>query len=620
MKKAIKWIAIVAGILVILLIVGVVALPFIIPVEKIKEFAVARISETINREVKIEKVSFNIFEGIKLEKLSISNREGFAKKPFITADAIALRYAFWPIFRREIIIKELRLVKPEILIEKNAAGVFNFSDLTKKKAEKAEKAGEAEKAGKGFSMIIDTFSIRGGRVTYVDYGTKTSSEIKNTDLTISGITLAMLKPIDFKFSSTAVYKGKNIPLSLSGKVGLDLVNDQIKIPSLSLGIAGEKANISANVSRLKTGPTINFSISSNKLSIDPLLAVFTAGATAPKKKEPGATTKTVNKFTASIPAKLRLKGDFDIGNLSLLNFKVDKAKLGVVLDNKIVSADVREIRIYDGTLSGKTKIYLSTPGVGYSANLKLAGLDAAPFANAIVETFLTKLTDYKDLVNKVYGKLDVSFGIKGQGVEVSDILANADASGSLSLKNGELKRLKTVDAIADKIKAPALKQDLKISELSASFTMKNQVVNIKDLDLKDHDINVAFKGGIDLAKLIYVSGNRLTLKGSPSLTKGLSKEYDLFRDDKGWLEITFELTGDLKKPIPAPVLEKPVEKAIGKIKLKIEAKKVEIEEAAQKKVEEEKARLKKEAEKKVEEEKKRLEEEAKKQLKDLIKF
>lgn len=617
MKKAIKWIAITAGILVVVLVVGVVALPFIIPVEKIKEFAVAKISETINREVKIEKASFNIFEGIKLEKLSVSNGRGFSKKPFVTADAIALRYAFWPIFRREIIIKELRLVKPEILIEKNARGVFNFSDLTKKKRPKAK----AEEKKQSFSMIIDTFSIRDGRVSYIDYGGKTSSEIKNADLTISGITLAMLKPIDFKFSSTAVYKGKNIPLSLAGKVGLDLKNDMIKIPSLSLGIAGEKAAISANVSRLKTGPSIDFSISSKKLSIDPLLAVFTAGATAPKKKAArGVLTKTVNKLTAGVPRKLRIKANIDIGNLSLFNFKVDRAKLGVTLNNKVVSADVQEIKIYGGKLSGKTTIYLSTPGLGWSANIKLAGLDAAPFSNAVVETFLTKLPDYKDLLNKVYGKLDLTVGIKGSGVEAPDILKKANVSGSLLLKNGELKRLKTIDAIADKIETPALKQDLKISKLSASFVMVNQVVEIKDLDLKDHDLNVTFKGFLDLARLHYVAGNRLTLKGSPRVTKNLPREYNLFRNEEGWLEATFELTGNLKKPIPALVLEKPLEKAIGKLKVKIEAKKVEIETAAKKKAAEEKKRLEAEAKKKAEEEKKRLKEEAKKQLKDLIKF
>ena len=615
MKKVIKWIAIIAGILIIFLMVGVIALPFVIPLEKIKDLATAKISETINREVKIEKVSFNIFEGIKLEGLTVSNRAGFAKKPFVSADAIALRYAFWPLFQRQIIIKELRLVKPEILIEKNAAGVFNFSDLTQKKA--APKKKEKKEAKEpGFSMVVDTFSIRNGKITYADYGTKTSTELKEADLTVSGITLALLKPIGFDFSATASYKEKDIPIGFSGKVNLDLKNETVEVPDFSLRVAGERAKVSAKVSRFKAGPDIDISISSKKLEVDPLLAVFTAGATAPKEKEKlprGELTRRINKITASLPYRLKVKGDIDIDNLTFLNFKVDKVKLSLGLANKQANADIREIKFYKGTLSGKANVDLRTSGIGYSGDLKLAGFDASPFTNAAVETFLTRLENYKDLMDKVYGTLDISLSLRGRGVEVPDIMANAVGEGSFSLKNGELKRLKTIDAIADKVKTTALKQDLKISELSGSFTLKNQIVDVKDMKLLDHDINIMFKGGIDLGALKFVFGNRLTLKGSPSVTKDLSKEYNLLRDKEGWLEATFELTGALKKPIPVPVLEKPIEKAVEKVKIKIEAKKLEIEEAAKKQAEEEKRRLEEEA-------KKKAEEEAKKQLKDLIKF
>ena len=56
----------------------------------------------------------------------ISLRLIFTDKPFISADAIELRYAFWPIFQRQLIIKEIRLVKPEILVEKSKYGSFNY--------------------------------------------------------------------------------------------------------------------------------------------------------------------------------------------------------------------------------------------------------------------------------------------------------------------------------------------------------------------------------------------------------------------------------------------------------------------------------------------------------------
>ncbi|MBU1027352.1 MAG: AsmA family protein [Candidatus Margulisbacteria bacterium] len=621
MKNLLKWTGIIVGVLLVVIIGAAVALPIFLPLEKIKDIAVAKISEAINRDVTVEKVSFNIFSGIKLEKLSISNRPGFAKRPFVSADSIELHYAFWPIFKRQVIITEFRLVKPEVLIEKSAAGEFNFSDMTggKPKAKAPSTSlgtSKAKDREAGFSVIMNTFSIRDGKITYADYGTGTSVELKEADLTVSGITLAMVKPIGLKFGATVNYKGKDIPLSLAGKIGVNLKSEVLKLPSLSLGVAGEKANISAAVSRWKTGPQIDFAISSKKLSVDPLLAVFTAGASAPKKEKlpRGELTKTVDKSLASLPYKLGVNGSLDIGNVSVLGFEADRVNLGVKLVNKKLTADIKEIKIYDGKLSGKATVNLAASGLSYNVkDLSLTNFNASPFSNAVVSTFLTKLEDHEDLIDKVYGTLDMSASLSGRGVEVPDIMANLVASGSLSLKNGELKSLKMIAAIADKIKTPGLKQDLNISELSANFSMRNQVVTIKNLKLLDHDLGVNFDGALDLSKLKYVDGNRLSLRASPSATEGLSREYNLFRDDKGWLELTFELKGNLKRPIPMPILEKPVEKAVEKVKLKIDAKKKEVEEAAKKKLEEEKNRLAEEA-------KKKLEEEAKDKLKDLIKF
>lgn len=127
MRKFFKWLLVLIGVFLIAVFVGLAALPFVFPLEKIKDFAIAKLSETIHREVRIEKVSFNIFSGIRLEKLSIGNRTGWASKPFVSADAIELRYAFWPLFSRQILIKEISLVSPQILIEKRGSE-FNYSD------------------------------------------------------------------------------------------------------------------------------------------------------------------------------------------------------------------------------------------------------------------------------------------------------------------------------------------------------------------------------------------------------------------------------------------------------------------------------------------------------------
>ena len=631
MKTFLKWASIIAGAIILILVIGIIALPFVFPLEKIKDFAVAKLAETIHREVRIDKVAFDIFSGIKLQGLYVGNRTGFAKKAFVSADAIELRYAFWPLFSRQIIIKEIRLVKPQILVEKDLRGEFNFSDLLKpaKPSSQPSKPPNPALAGSRntlnkiirkrdnlttkppFNLFVSSFSIRDGKITYLDYSTKAANEIKSLNLKIAGFELALVKPIDVSLSAMLLYQGKDIPISLKTTVGIDVAKEGADIPSLSLTVAGESLGASASLSNLRVAPHLDFSARSNKFSVDPLLAVFAAPAGAKKVAlKPGELTKAIDKATSSIPRNFSLNGKINVENLSFQKFKVDKIDLSLALSNKKLSANIKDLKIYEGALSGKAEVDLAASGLGYNLkDLKLVGFNASPFTNTLVESFLTTLPDYQDLVNKVYGRLDASLSLKGRGVEPQAVFANAVGDGSFSIQAGELKRLKTLAEVGKTLKSNTLQQDIKFGDLSAGFSLKNRIVTARDLNFDNPDIKASFNGGIDLGNLVWVPGNRLTLKLSPPTTKDLPKEFTVFRDEKGWLEMTFEITDGLKKPIPKPILEKPLEKVIGKLKVKIEAKKVEIEQKA-----------KEELVSKETEAKKALEEEAKKKLKELIKF
>jgi uncharacterized protein involved in outer membrane biogenesis len=612
MKKFFKWLLIALGTLLALFIAGTVLLTLFLPLDQIKAFAVARLSETLQREVKIEKVSFNLFSGIKLEKLSVGNRAGFTAQPFVSADSIELRYAFWPLFSRQLLIKEVRLVKPEILIEKNRSGEFNFSDLTKQGKTAAPSAGPSAAApGKlPFNLLVSSFSLTGGKIVYIDKAAGTDSAINDLNIAVSGFELALIRPIGFKISADLFYQGKNIPVSLAGQVSVDLDNASASLSNTTLALAGETAALSAKVAGLKN-PDITFAVSSHGLSLDPLLAIVAAPAAAKKAAplKPGELTATVNRALAALPKNLSAHGDIKIDNLSFQQFKVDKIDASLSLAGKQAKAEIKEVKIYDGTLSGRLSADLNVPGLAYSvSDLRLTHFNAAPFSNAVVGTFLTALPDYRDLLDKVYGTLDLSASLQGRGLEPKDVMANLALDGSLTLKNGELKRLKTLAEVGKTLKSNSLQDDLKFGALYTAFSLKNQVATAKSLKIEENDFKLYFNGGADLKALKWVPGNRLSLKLAPALTGNLPQEYSIFKDKDGWLELTLEITGSLKLPMPKPILDKPLEAAVGKVKVKIEAKKVEIETAAQKA-----------AAGKLEEEKARLQEEAKNQLQQLFK-
>jgi len=596
MRKLLKWLAAIAASLILLTVFSSAAIYFFLPLNKIKDLAAASLSEQLHRDVKIKSVSINIFSGIKLKGLTVSNREGFANRPFVSAASIELKYAFWPIFQRKLLIPEATLVKPEILIEKSSKGEFNFSDLLSQKSTKQSKSANEGKKGFSIDFIIDSFSVKNGRITYLDNLAGGQNELKDINVKISGVTLALLRPIDFSASAVGKYQGKSTPISLNGSVNIDLPSQTIKIPNLSLSVAGETLSVDLQIKKLSH---ISLSLTSDKLSLDPFIAIFAAAPPKDTKTKPaaGALTQSLKLAAAAIPQNLTVNGSVDFKNVAFSHLKLDALNLSLALKKRAASIEIIKLNAYSGSFYAKGIIDL--PLLSYTlGKVELKGLDAAPLLNDVIDSFLPNLLDMK---NKVEGTLDVSLSVKGSGVELPAAFDNLSASGIVLLNNGRILKIKSLESIGEKYNLNLLKQDMIVRGLRAELSLKDKKLEVKKLTVQDTDVQVAFAGGLDFTKMEYISGNKLTLTFSPDVSRELPKELSVFKDEKGIASIDFELQGSLSKPIPSPILTKPLEAVVGKLKVKVEAKKYEIETKATQEV-------------------KKLEEEAKKKVKEILKF
>lgn len=622
LKNIIKGLSVGVFGLFLLIIIGVVALPYLLPLDKVKNYATTRLSESLHRTVTVDRITFNLFSGFKLEGLSVGDKGAGNQPPFIVADSLDLHYAFWPLFSRQIIIKEISLVNPRGRIEKNANGLFNFSDLLGggEKPNPVPKQQTKTWANPPFNIFVDSFTLKNGLITYNDKGSNLKTDVKNINIRISGFTLALFKPVNVQASAQVLFQGKTVPLAFSTQVGLDPAKERISFDPLNFSIAGESLSGGAQLTNKESRPKIDLHLTTQKFSLDPILAIFSTPQSHPTQKTAlarGELTKSVNKSLSSLPGNLAVACSLNFKDVTFQSFKVDALIANLSLANKVLTTNIKVLEFYGGKLSGRVETNLSVPGLSYSINnAKLAGFNASPFTNSLVETFLTKQPDYKDLTNKVYGLLDLSLSLQGRGIEPEDILANLVGTCSLSLKNGELKRVKTLAAIGQTLKSNSLQSDIKFGSLSSSLTINKKNLSVKNLELDRPDFSLGFTGGLDLNKSLWLAGNRLTIKVSPTLSSTLPKELSVFRDNRGWLELTFELTGSLKLPLPRPIFDKPIEAALGKVKVKIEAKKVELETQAQSEI----AKKQAEATQALEAEKERLNEEAKTKIKRLLKF
>jgi AsmA protein len=162
-QKLIKITTLCAGIVIALLVALSILVKVVISPEQVKKIILPRISAAMNRQVSLGNVSVSIFSGIRLHDLVIQDKED--TQPFLKADALRLDYRFWPLLRKRVEIKEIRLESPRLRIVRNADGSFNFSDLTTKKEQPVLPANKAEGP---IQLAVSQAALTNGTVIFDD--------------------------------------------------------------------------------------------------------------------------------------------------------------------------------------------------------------------------------------------------------------------------------------------------------------------------------------------------------------------------------------------------------------------------------------------------------------------
>src|SRR5271170_4469231 len=138
MKRALT----VIGVVVLVLVVVLVALPFIVDVNTFRPQIEGGLTSALGRQVKIGNLKLSLLSGsVGADDLSIADDPGFSKSPFIKAKGLEVGVELMPlIFSKELKVTELVIDEPQVALLRNATGKWNFSSLGSKNAPKASAA------------------------------------------------------------------------------------------------------------------------------------------------------------------------------------------------------------------------------------------------------------------------------------------------------------------------------------------------------------------------------------------------------------------------------------------------------------------------------------------------
>jgi AsmA protein len=225
MGKAVKWLSIVVGGIVVLIVVALLVIPLFVDVEQYKPQIEKQVSDLTGRPFTLGgKLSLSLFPwaGLYLSDLHLGNPPGFQEKDFVSVKSFEVRVKLLPLISKDIQVKRFIVEGPRIVLELGKDGRGNWEGIGKPSEEVSGEAPEKEdKPAEGEpmgalpikSLAVHEFKITDGHVLWIDHVKGERKEISDVTLQLEDVSLD--RPIGLIFS--ALMDGK--PISLDGTLG-----------------------------------------------------------------------------------------------------------------------------------------------------------------------------------------------------------------------------------------------------------------------------------------------------------------------------------------------------------------------------------------------------------------
>jgi AsmA protein len=220
--KALKWVLIIGGGLVVLVIAALLLIPLFVDVNHYKPEIEKQVSSATGRPFSIEgdlKLSFFPWAGLAFTDLHLGSPPGFDEKDFLFVKSFDARMKLLPLLSRDIQVERFVIEEPRILLEKDKSGRGNWEGLgglDEKSAPAVDPQPEPKKTDETLflkSLAVGEFAVRNGSLLYMDHQTGSRQELSDLSLELKDVSLD--RPIHLLLSALF----NKTPLSVEGVIG-----------------------------------------------------------------------------------------------------------------------------------------------------------------------------------------------------------------------------------------------------------------------------------------------------------------------------------------------------------------------------------------------------------------
>src|SRR5437667_1050849 len=236
---------------VIVIVALLVAVPFLIPVDKFRPMIEQTASDALGRKISVGDLSLSLISGsLTARDLSVGDDPKFSPSPFLTAKSFSVGVEIFPlIFSKTLNVTGITIDEPQVTLLRNAAGQWNYSSLGA--SSKPTAANSSSKSSSSApELSVKKLELKDGKIII---GT-TSSQKRNTydhvTVTASDVSMNSKFPVvvsaelpgggQFKLDGNAgpLDKADTALTPLDAKIhvrALDLARTGFLDPALGLG-------------------------------------------------------------------------------------------------------------------------------------------------------------------------------------------------------------------------------------------------------------------------------------------------------------------------------------------------------------------------------------------------
>jgi len=483
-----RWAKIVLG-LVVFLLVLVVALPYILNVDRYRDSIASEIEKQTGRHVTLGKIRVTFLPGVGLivEDLHIGNPPGFPQGDVVSAGAIRVNLAIGPLLHSTIHLNSLELVSPKVTLVTDDRGKNNYTFTSPTPAQETPPKAANGGASSGGSLDrIDSLLLTGAEVsleTIVRGKVEPSVDVKGINVTMHNFVISPMTLRDWQADSklsgvTLALGGWSAPIAFrlgqfrlaGGKLDAQFVADLAKASDI-------KGTLS--VPDIEQ-PQVNFEMSASELDIDKLMAAV-GGESSGSSAAPAKPADP----PPSGPSKLVARGHINVEKITTKPYAVGPANVEIRVYTDRAELWPISIGMYGGTLQISSRVDRAANPPSFSATVQMRNLDVA------------KVLDVSPAARgKMGGMGELNLNLLGG---LSDAWKKSlSGTGKFAVRNGHLPGVNLAGAAQSVAKMGGVGGDTPFTVLEGDINIAGQRVTSKQIHLDSSVGTVDLRGSVGL--------------------------------------------------------------------------------------------------------------------------